>query len=129
MAREISLVSDFIFISISTGLPMDTVDVELMIRTVKGIYTYRKDHTAESMVFSQWSRTVIPFPSLHRKIQAFQDENRQVMAWDNNNAMPYFSTPPKPKHKCAPEKTRTRWSNQRHHFNPTKTERYNMCKQ
>ena len=62
MAREISLVCDFIFGSIHTGLPMDTVDVELMIRMVKGIYMYRKDHTAESMVFSPWSRTVIPFP-------------------------------------------------------------------
>ena len=46
------------------------------------------------------------------------------MAWDNNNATPYFAPPPKPKQKCAPGKTRTRWSNQRHHFNPIKTERY-----
>ena len=90
---------------------MDIVDVELMIRIVKGIYTYRKDHTAKSTVFSQWSRTVIPFPSLHRKIQAFQDESRQPMAWDNNNAMPYFSALPKPKCKCTPGKTRARWSN------------------
>ena len=76
MAREISPVCNFIFRSICTGLLMDTVDVELMIRTVKGIYTYRKDHMAESMVFLPWSRTVIPFPSLCKKIQAFQDENR-----------------------------------------------------
>ena len=75
---------------------------------------------AKSMVFSPWSRTVIPFPSPYRKIQAFQDENRQAMAWDNNNAMPYFSAPPKPKHTCMLGKTRTRWSNQRHHFNPIK---------
>ena len=61
MAREISPVCDFIFRSIRTGLPTDTVDVELMVRMVKGIFTYRKDHTAESMVFSPWSRTVIPF--------------------------------------------------------------------
>ena len=60
MAREISPVCNFIFGSIWTGLPMDTVDVELTVRMVKGIYTYRKDHTA--MVFSPWSRTVIPFP-------------------------------------------------------------------
>ena len=52
------------------SLPMDTIDVELTIRMVKGIYTYRKDHMAESMVFSPWSRTMIPFPLLQRKIQA-----------------------------------------------------------
>ena len=61
MAREISPVCDFIFGSICTGLPMDTVDMELMVRTDKGIYTYRKDHIAESMVISPWSKTVIPF--------------------------------------------------------------------
>ena len=121
MAREISLVCDFIFSSICKSLLTDMVDMELMIRTVKGIYTYRKDHMAESMVFSPWSRTLIPFPSLCMKIQAFQSISRQAKAWDNNNAMPYFSAPPRPRHnprKHAPGKTRTRWSNQRHRFNP-----------
>ena len=42
---------NFIFGSIHTALPTDTVDVELMIQRVKGIYTYTKDHTAESTVF------------------------------------------------------------------------------
>ena len=93
MAREISPVCNFIFGSICTGLPTDMVDMELMIRTVKGIYTYRKDHTAESTVFSPWSRTVTPFPSLHKKIQAFQDENRQMSAWNKDHAMSYFSAP------------------------------------
>ena len=128
MAREISLVCNFIFGSICTSLPTDMVDVELTIRTVKGIYTYRKDHAAKSTVFSPWSRAVIPFPLLCRKIQAFWSESRQAMVWDNNNVMPYFSAPPKPIHnprKHAPGKTRTRWSNQRHRFNPIKTDRYN----
>ena len=130
MAREISLVCNFIFGSIHTSLPTDMVDVELTVRTVMGIYTYRKDHTAESTVFSPWSRTVIPFPLLHRKIQAFQNESRQGMVWDNNNATPYFSAPPKPKHnprKHAPGRTRTRWSNRRHRFSPIKMDRYNTC--
>ena len=52
MAREISPVCNFIFGSKWIGLLMDTVDVELTVRMVKGIYTYRKDHTAESTVFS-----------------------------------------------------------------------------
>ena len=109
MAREISPMCDFIFSSICMSLPTDMVNVELTIRTVKGIYTYRKDHTAKSTVFSPWSRTITPFPLLCRKIQAFQSESRQTTAWDNNNAMPYFSIPPKPKHiprKHAPGKTR-----------------------
>ena len=95
MAREISLVCDFIFRSIRRSLPTDTVDVELTIRTVKGIYTYRKDHMAKSTVFSPWSRTITPFPSLCWKIKAFQDETRQATTWDINNAVPNFSTPPR----------------------------------
>ena len=112
MAREISPIWDFIFSSICTGLPTDTVGMELMVRKVKGIYTYRKDHMAESMVFLPWSKTVILFPSLRRKIQAYQDENNKKMsAWNQEHAVPYFPTQPQPKCKCTSEKTRTRWSN------------------
>ena len=110
MAREISPICNFIFGLICTGLLTDTVDVELMIRMVKGIYMYRKDHTAESMVFSPWSRTVIPFPSLCKKIEVFQDEKRQMSAWNKVHAMSYFSAQPQPKYRHTSGKTRTRWS-------------------
>ena len=96
MAREISLVCDFIFGSIHTGLLTDTVDVELTIQIVKGIYTYRKDYMGKSTVFLPWNRTIILFSSLHSKIQAFQSENRQKTAWNNDHASPYFSAPTKP---------------------------------
>ena len=69
MVREIRPVCDFIFSSIHMSLLTDTVDMELMTRGVKGIYTYRKDHMAKSTVFSPWSRTVNPLPLLHRKIK------------------------------------------------------------
>ena len=81
---------------------MDTVDVELMIRMVKGIYMYRKDHTAKSMLFSPWGRTVIPFPSLCKRIQAFQYENRQMSVWNKGHAMSYFSAQP-PKNIDIPQ--------------------------
>ena len=91
MAREISAICDFIFASLHTCLPTDMVDIELTVRMVKGIYTYHKDHTAESMVFLPWSKSVIPFPSLRHKIQTFQDDNsKQMMTW-NSGTMPEFS--------------------------------------
>ena len=52
MAREISPICDFVFGSIHTCLPTDTVDMEVTIRMVKGIYTYCKDHIVESTIFS-----------------------------------------------------------------------------
>ena len=76
--------------------------------------------------FNWFLLTIIPFPSLHRKIQAYQDKNRQTSAWNKGHAVPYFPTQPQPKHRCTLRKTRTRWSNQRHRFNPIKTEHYNM---
>ena len=72
MAREISPVCNFIFVSIWTGLLTDTVGVELTVRMVKGIYTYRKDHMVKSMVFLPWNRTVISFPSLHKRYKCIK---------------------------------------------------------
>ena len=92
MAREINPVCSFIFGSIHTCLPTDMVDVEVTIRMVKGIYTYHKDHTVESMIFSPWSKSVIAFP-LRQKIQAYKNNNKQAtMTWDNST-MPQFSVP------------------------------------
>ena len=64
MTREINPVCDFVFGLIRTSLPTDTVDVDLTIRTVKGIYMYRKDYTAVSTIFTLWGKKIIPFPSL-----------------------------------------------------------------
>ena len=72
------------------------VDVDLTVRTVKGIYMYRKDHTTESTMFTPWSKKLIAFPSLRQKIQAFQDKRRQemVMPWNNGSTF-QFSAPSK----------------------------------
>ena len=96
MARDISPVCDFIFGSIRTNLPMDTVDVDLTIRMVKGIYTYQKDHPAESMIFTPWSQSIIPFPSLQCKIEVFKDKRRQsaTLPWNNGGTV-QFSAPPR----------------------------------
>ena len=71
---------------------MDKVDIELTVWLVKGIYTYRKDHTMESMIFTPWSKKVTHFPLRH-KIQAYQDiqGNVKVLQWDNTFQ---FAAPP-----------------------------------
>ena len=61
MAREISPICDVIFRLIRTSLPTDTVDVDLTVSTVKGIYTCRKDHAKETTIFTLWIKKVIPF--------------------------------------------------------------------
>ena len=51
-----------------------------------------------------------------------------MMTW-NSSTTPQFSAPPRPHRsprKCAPGKTRIRWSNCNHWFNPIRTNRYNI---
>ena len=127
MAREISLICDFIFRSIRTSLLTDMVDIDLMIWTVKRIYIYRKDHTTEPKIFTPWSKKVIPFPSLRQKIQAFQDKRQEMtVPWNDGSAF-QFSAPPKTSRnptKRTTGKIRTRWSG-RNRFNPIKARRHN----
>ena len=116
MAREINPICDFIFGSIRTCLLTDMVDVDLTIRTVKGIYTYRKDHTTESTIFTPWSKKVILFPSLRWKILVFQDDKRQNMMvpWNDGNLVQFPPKMPRNLRKCTVGKIRTRWSGRNH---------------
>ena len=108
MAQEISPIYDFIFGSIRTSLPMGMVDVDLTIQTIKVIYMYRKDHIAESMIFTLCSRKVIPFPLLKHKIQPFQDDKRQEMAlpWNDGSAFQFSALP-----RCLEPKKENHWQN------------------
>ena len=80
-----------------TNLPVDTDDIELTIRTVQGIYIYRKDHTAKTTIFTPWSKSVIPFPSLSKKIKAFKEDTRgQITSpWMSSDPQILLSTPGK----------------------------------
>ena len=73
---------------------------------VKGIYTYQKDHTAESTIFTPWSKSIIPFPSLHCKIQAFKDEKRQsaTLPWNNGGYSSIFHPTQNPEKSKKSEK-------------------------
>ena len=91
MAGEISPICDFLFGSIRTNLMTDTVDIELTVWMVKGIYTYKKDHTIKSSIFTLWSKKVTPLPSLGCKIQAYQNDqrNEKVLQWgDTSSSQP-----------------------------------------
>ena len=126
MTREINPVCNFFFSFMCTNLPADTVDIELIPRMVQGIYIYCKNHSAESTIFTPWSKSVIPFPSLRKKIKAFKEDSKGQMT---STCMPLISTPTKPPknpRKHAPGKVRAQWSNCNHHFNLIKTNWFNM---
>ena len=72
IAREISPFCNFIFGSIWTGLLTDKVDVELVIRTIKGIYMYRKDHMAESTCFCHGVGPLSLFPHCIKSVSGWE---------------------------------------------------------
>ena len=118
MVREINPVCDFFFVFMHTNLPADTVDIELTLRMVQGSYIYCKDHTMETTIFTPWSKNIIPFPSLRKKIKAFKEDSKgqMTLTWIPSDSTP--RNPPKISRKCTPGKVRTQWSNHNHHFNP-----------
>ena len=125
MAREINLVCNFFFGFMHTNLPIDKVDIELTIRMVQGIYIYCKDHTAESTIFTPWSKSVTPFPSLRKKIKAFKEDSRGHLTPIWTPLVNTLTKSPRNPRKCTSAKVRTRWSNYNLHFNLIKTNQVN----
>ena len=74
MACELKSMCDFYFGFLRCS--QDIIDVEIMVRTIQGIYTFRKDHNTESSTCSPWSRQMQPFPSLCKKIKALEEEKK-----------------------------------------------------
>ena len=94
MACDLKPTCDFIFGFLKCTLPQDIIDVELTVRKVKEIHTFRKDHTTES---ATWSREMKPFPCLRKKVEAFGEEKK-----DENS--PFHPNPIKFTMKDAPTK-------------------------
>ena len=69
MACELKLAFD-LFSFLWCSLLRDTIDVELIVKTVQGIHTFRKDHTVQTAACSPCGRWMKPFPSLEKKIKA-----------------------------------------------------------
>ena len=105
----------------------EKVDIELTVLMVKGIYMYRKDHTAESTTLTPWSKKVTPFPlpetAKFRHIRMVREVSKMLQLGNTFQ----FSAPPvtqtKPRNR-ATGKIRARWSNKAR-YNPMKTKRSN----
>ena len=95
MAHEISPICDFLFGLMRASLLTHIVDVELTVQMVKGIHMYRKDHTIEFMIFTPWSKKIIPFPSLRHKLQATK-VTKEIKQHCHGTLATHFSSLPLP---------------------------------
>ena len=52
-------------------LPIETVDVEVKIKTMRGIHTFRRDCTTKVISCNPWIPRLCPHPSLIRKMKTY----------------------------------------------------------
>ena len=52
-------------------LPIDTVDVEVKVKTMRGIHMFRRDWTTQVILCNPWSTRLCPYPSLIRKMKTY----------------------------------------------------------
>ena len=52
-------------------LPIETVDVEVKIKMMGGIHTFRRDWTTQVISWNPWSTRIHPYPSLIRKMNTY----------------------------------------------------------
>ena len=52
-------------------LPIETVKVEVKVKTMRDIHTFRRDCTTQVISCNPWSTRLCPYPSLIRKIKTY----------------------------------------------------------
>ena len=68
----------FLYELFKCQLPKDTIDVEIMVRTMKGIHAFKKDCSSETSSCSPWGMHVHAFSSLVKKMEAYLEERRNI---------------------------------------------------
>ena len=65
---------NFLYRFFKCNLPDDTIDMEITVRTLKGIHKFRTDHATQSSMCSSWGSQVEPFPLIVRKMEMHMEE-------------------------------------------------------
>ena len=69
---------NFLYGFFNCQLPEDTIDIEVTVRTLKGINTYRGKCTSQKSTCSPWSPQVRPFSSLICKMEPYMQDRRNA---------------------------------------------------
>ena len=52
-------------------LPIETMDMEVKVKTMRGIHTFRRDHTTQVISCNPWSPRLNPYPPIIRKMKIY----------------------------------------------------------
>ena len=83
MAIEMNVSCDFVEHQLNCGLPANTMDVLLKVRTKSGEHTFREDVYTRTLKYRRWNNKLRPFHSLKRRVadifrkrNSFSDSSR-----------------------------------------------------
>ena len=93
MACNLATNCNFLFWLFTCSLLEDTIDVNLMVHTLRGIHTFRKDRNTQMSKCSPWGTDVKPFLCLQKKMMEYL---RQRQAIANPFANRSYHSRPKP---------------------------------
>ena len=83
---------NFLYGYFSCQLPEYPINVKVTILTVKGIYTFKRDHATQIISCRPWSPQLLPYSSLARKMRTYLD-----MRENTTNALcPNLTYPDRP---------------------------------
>ena len=68
---------NFVQIYFRCLLPEETIDMEVKVKTMKGIHTFRRDHTTQIISCKLWSPRLCPYKSLVRRMQTYLELKSQ----------------------------------------------------
>ena len=79
-------------------LPLETVDVEVKVKMMRGIHTFRRDGTTQVIMCNPWSARLHPYPSLICKMKMYLELEGKLGGPKPNptqtQLQPCTSTPP-----------------------------------
>ena len=102
-------------------LPLETVDVEVKVKMMKGTHMFRRDRTTQVISCNPWSARLCPYPSLIRKMRTYLElegnlgpkprsqtktQSQQSTSAPSQSNNPLTRKTPRP--KMADKKRRTR---------------------
>ena len=80
-------------------LPLETVDIEVKINTMKGIHTFQRDRTTQLIKCNPWSTRFHPFPSLIQKMKTYVELEGKL----GPKPRPQPQTQPQPSTSAPPQ--------------------------
>ena len=92
MACVLALQCNFLYGFFQCQLPEDIINVEVRVRTMKGIHTFKRDCTTQITSCRPWSSQLHPYSSLEKNMKAYLEQRRN----DTNPFHPTSTYPDRP---------------------------------